>query len=63
MTMAVQRNSKMSRNEKIDRFQTVIDQVSPPKTLHERLILKTYKLLLQKELNTGEDLSDLHKCF
>ncbi|MBL3526484.1 MAG: hypothetical protein JMN29_02185 [gamma proteobacterium endosymbiont of Lamellibrachia anaximandri] len=53
----------MSRKEKIDRFQTVIDEVSPPKTLHERLILKTYKLLLQKELNTGEDLSDMHKCF
>ncbi|MBA1444249.1 MAG: hypothetical protein M3H12_04525 [Chromatiales bacterium] len=53
----------MSHNKKIDRFQTVIDEMSPPKTLHERLILKTYKLLLQKELNTGEDLSDLHKCF
>ncbi len=61
--MTVQQNSKMSHNKKIDRFQTVIDEMSPPKTLHERLILKTYKLLLQKELNTGEDLSDLHKCF
>ncbi len=61
--MSVQQNSKISHNEKIDRFQTVIDEVSPPKTLHERLILKTYKLLLQKELNTGEDLNDMHKCF